>query len=351
MAKRILNRKTINPDVPTFTGEKSTEIPSLQLFQFNENKIVEASDYQHLNFKGFVNDGYQYWLNMHGLHDVPLMKTICSKIGIHDLVVQDILDVNQRPKAQDFDDYWFLTLKSITPTTSDVLELEQFSFVLGAHFLVSFQERKADYFDHIRERLRSKIGAVRNRESDYLLYLLLESILDNYFRSINKIEKSIEDFGLIDINADPSPNILSTIEKYKRQIHLIKKSILPIRDFVVKIEREENIFIRKNHLKYYYELKDLCLSLLDDCEQIEVRLESNTNMFFSIQGHRMNQIMKILTVISSIFIPLTFIAGVYGMNFSDMPELHWRWGYISVWVLMLFVSFILVIFFKRKKWF
>lgn len=351
MAKKILNRKTINPNIPIFTGEKSMETPSLQLFQFNENKLIEKSDYRYLDFKGFKTDDYQYWLNIHGLHDVVLMKNICTKIGIHDLVVQDILDVNQRPKAQEFDDYWFLTMKSITPSTLDILELEQFSFVLGKDFLVSFQERKADYFDHIRERLRGKIGAIRNRESDYLLYLLLESILDNYFKTINNIEKNMEDFGLIDINVDPSPHLLGTIEKYKRQIHLIKKSILPIRDFVLKIEREDNIFIRKNHLKYYYELKDLCLSLLDDCEQIDVRLESSTNMFFSIQGHRMNQIMKILTVISSIFIPLTFIAGVYGMNFSDMPELHWRWGYISVWVLMLMVAFILIIFFKRKKWF
>ncbi len=351
MVKKILNRKKVNPSKPTYTGLKKMDEVSLQLFTYTKNEFTEDSNYQLTNFKGFQINDHINWLNIHGLHDIQKIEQICDAINIHDLSIQDILDVNQRPKFQEYNNYLFFTLKSICPSNNSIIEPEHLSFILGNNYLVSFQERKSDYFDHIRKRIRENIGIIRERTSDYLLFLLIESILDNYFKTTNKIEKEIEDMDISDINTDPSPITLKQIELNKRQIHLIKKTLLPIKEFISKIERERFSFIQEKHLKYYYELKDLCLSLIDDCEQIEIRLESHTNLFFSVQGHRMNQVMKTLTVVATIFIPLTFIAGIYGMNFSNMPELNWKWGYGGVWVLMIAILGGMLYYFRKKKWF
>lgn len=351
MTANLLNRKKVNPSTPTFTGVKRVKELSFQLFIYDKTKCIENSDFIISKFTKFSPNKAFNWLNVHGIHDVEKIKTLCSKLNIHDLAIQDLMDVNQRTKFQEFDDYCFFTLKSIIPSVDSTLEEDQLSFILGKNYLVSFQEHKADYFDHIRERLRNDIGIVRKHGSDYLLYLLLESILDNYFKTIDELEDKVSESCTIDISKDPSPKLINSIELFKRQLHKIKKTILPIKDIVTKIEREELNLINKRHMKYFYELKDLCLSLIDEIEQIEVKLESSTNLFFSVQGHRMNQVMKTLTVVATIFIPLTFIAGVYGMNFSNMPELKWKWGYFSIWVIMIAMFVGMLIYFKRKKWY
>ncbi|NQU80144.1 MAG: magnesium/cobalt transporter CorA [Bacteroidetes bacterium] len=351
MAKKILNRKKLNPLTPVFTGIKYEEKLSLQLFRYNQDGYVEKTNFSEKEFKGFSDLTSQHWLNIHGIHDVEQVISICNKLDIHNLVIQDILDVNQRPKFQEYEDYCFFSIKSILPSNNIEIESEQLSFILGKNFLVSFQERKMDYFEHVRHRMREKVGILRERGTDYLLFLLLESILDNYFKTVVNIEKQVEDFGVLDINTDPSPTILKTIELFKRQLHLIKRTITPIKEFVIKIEREQFNLIHQKQIKYFLELKDLCLTLLDSCDKIEVRLESNINLFFSVQGHRMNQVMKTLTVVATIFIPLTFIVGIYGMNFNNMPELTWRWGYLGIWFIIFIVFIGMIIYFKRKKWY
>lgn len=351
LVRNILNRKKVNPLKPVFTGKKYTEKPSLQLYEYNKEKINVITDYDISGFDGFREDTNQYWLNIHGIHDVDTVSTICDKLDVHPLIIQDILDINQRPKFQDFDHYCFFTLKSVLPASDNDVISEQLSFILGKNYLVSFQERKADYFEHVRQRIRENIGIVNQRGADYLLFLLLESILDNYFKTIDNIEKNIEAFGFLDVNSDPSPDVLKDIEQFKREIHLIRKTILPIKEFISKVEVEQFKLIHKKQIKYFQELKDLCLTLLDSCDQIDVRLESSINLFFSIQGHRMNQVMKTLTVVATIFIPLTFIAGVYGMNFANMPELQWKWGYFGIWGIMLLVFLAMLYYFRRKKWF
>jgi magnesium transporter len=351
MGKKKLNRKKSNPQNPIFTGIRYTDDFKMQLFTYNEHELDENSDFLEQNFNGFPDETKQYWLNTHAIHDVEQVRSICKKTGIHDLVIQDILDINQRPKFQQYEDYIFFSIKSLLPSETIEIEAEQLSFVLGKNFLISFQERKADHFEHVRHRLRENIGISRERTTDYLLFLLLESILDNYFKTIDSIEDKVDNFALIDINEDPSPELLNLIEIHKRQLHFIKKTIIPIRDFATKIEREQFKLIQPKHLKYFFEIKDICLTLLDNCDKIEARLESNINLFFSIQGHRMNQVMKTLTVVSTIFIPLTFLAGIYGMNFTNIPELNWKWGYFGFWLIILVIFILMLFYFKRKKWF
>ena len=351
MTKKKLNRKRLDAQIPVFTGIQHSEKIAVQLFKYNEENFAEKLNFSGNKFKGFEENKNQYWLNTHGIHDVEQITNICTKIGVHSLTIQDILDVNQRPKFQDFQEYWFFSIKSLLPSENMEIESEQLSFILGKNYLISFQEKKADYFEHVRQRLRDKLGIVRERGTDYLLYLLLEAILDNYFKTVNSIESQLEKLGLSDIDTDPSPSVLKTIELFQRQIHQIKKTITPIKEFVTRIEREELGLVQERHLKYFYELKDISLALIDDCDQIDLILSGNINLFFSLQGHRMNQVMKTLTIVATIFIPLTFIAGIYGMNFTNMPELNWEWGYFVVWFIILVVFGLMLFYFRRKKWF
>ncbi|MBK5202686.1 MAG: magnesium/cobalt transporter CorA [Prolixibacteraceae bacterium] len=351
MKKRRLNRKKVNISTPVYTGENSSDRVGLQLFKYNDSGCWEDKNYESNKFKGFIKDNFHYWLNIDGIHDVDLVKDICLKMNIHNLAIQDILDVNQRTKFQDYENYWFFSIKSITPSEKDEIEKEQMSFVLGENFLISFQEKKGDCFEHIKERLRKNIGIVRDRSSDYLLYLLLESILDNYVKTVDQIDDKIEELGFFDYDQDPSPEIIKSIERYKRQVNIIKKTISTIKEFLYRTDRGKLEFIKEEHLKYYLDLRDMCMSLIDDCDSLSGKMQSNINLFFFVQGDRMNRVMKTLTVVATIFSPLTFIAGVYGMNFLNMPELGWKYGYFIVWGLMIAIFLLMILYFKKKKWY
>lgn len=346
----LLDRKKADPYKYVFTGAATSDKIELQMFNYNTDHCVEISDFQHDDFAVFENDDWNHWLNIHGLSQTDIIVAICQKQNIHSLVIQDILDMNQRPKFLAYAAYSFLTLKSLVPSENELLS-EQISFVFGSNYLISFQERKGDYFNHIRHRLREKTGILRERTPDFLLYAMLESILDNYFKTINKLDAEIDQMNLIDLKRDLSPDILVDIEQYKKTVHYIKKSILPIKEFTQVAERGECQYIQQNNLKYFLEIKDLCLTLVDNCDLTLSSLESATNLFFSMQGHRMNQVMKTLTIVATIFIPLTFIAGIYGMNFTNMPELGWHYGYFGVVVLMFGVFVGMVYYFKKKGWF
>lgn len=345
-----LNRKKDDPNKFIFTGDSKTQETDIQVFKYNKEECIESKNILHQSINTFKANGDKYWLNVYGLSETKIIASICEKQNIHELVIQDVLDVNQRPKFQEYKDYSFLTLKSIVPSDNEMIT-EQISFVFGTNYLISFQERKADFFDHLRIRLRENKGILRERNSDYLLYAMLESILDNYFKTLNKLDQDIEAFTFTDFKKELSPHTLEIIESHKKFVHFIKKSILPIKEFTQIVERKECQCIELRNIKYFLEIKDLCLTLIDSCDMILSSLESSTNLFFSMQGHRMNQVMKTLTVVATIFIPLTFIAGIYGMNFTNMPELEWKYGYFALWLIIIIVFLGMIIFFRRKKWF
>ncbi len=347
---QLLNRKTPDPNRFIYTGEKSVDRIDIQLFKYNMDECSEKTNISPSDIEMFDDNDYMYWLNVYGLSEPDTIATICKNLEIHSLVIQDILDINQRPKFQEFENYSFLTIKSTVPSSSEIAT-EQISFIIGNNYLISFQEKKADHFEHLRFRLRENKGILRKRGPDYLLYTMLESILDNYFKTLNHFDRDVDNMNFINSKEEPSPSILELLENTKKHVSFIKKAIIPIKEFIVVVEREENQLVEKRHLKYFSEVKDLCLTLLDTCDTILSSLESNTNLFFYIQGHRMNQVMKTLTIIATIFIPLTFIAGIYGMNFSNMPELHWKYGYMSVWLLIIIILIGMIIYFRKRKWF
>lgn len=346
----LLNRKKPDPNKFVFTGIQFDEKIDIQLFEYSKEFINEKHNISLDEIDDFSISNYSNWLNIYGLNDTELIATLCKKQNIDNLVIQDILDVNQRPKFQDFDNYCFLTIKTIAPNTKE-LTIEQISFVFNNKYLISFQEKKADYFDHLRYRLRENKGIIRERGHDFLLYTLLEAILDNYFKTLDKISKEVERLNWENINKDASPNVLEEIEKHKVSVHFIKNAIHPIKEFIIINERDTNQFIENRNLKYFYEIKDLCLTIIDNCDTISASLESSTNLFFSVQGHKMNQVMKTLTIVATIFIPITFIAGIYGMNFKYMPELEWKFGYALIWGVIMVIFISMVAYFRKKKWF
>jgi len=342
--------KKLDPFEFEYTGENNPEKTSMQLFQFSKDTYSENKDFEEKDLTEFADLQSVYWLNTHGIDDVELIKNICYKLDIHRLVVQDILDTNQRTKLQEFEKYLFFSVKSILPTDDNKLRIEQISFILGSNYVLSFQERPADFFEHIRQRIREYKGLARERTADFLLYLLLEAILDNYFTTLEELEPKIYEVVTI-TESDPDPKIMLEIENFKKLILQTKRSLSPLFEAISSIEKAISGKIQPKHLKYFSDLKDQCSQALENCEALIQRLDSGSNLFFSVQGHRMNQVMKTLTIVTSIFIPLSFIAGVYGMNFSNMPELTYQYGYFVVLGIMAVLITSMLIFFKKQKWF
>jgi magnesium transporter len=343
--------KIVDPKIIEFIGDQYLEESSIQLFIYDKNEYVELNDLSINDITEFENPDKVYWLNIHGIHDVGIIQNICQKMNIHKLVIQDILDTSQRPKLQEFDDHLFFSVKSMLPESNDKLETEQISFILGRNYVISFQEKKADHFEHIRQRIREYKGISRERSSDFLLYLLLESIVDNYAETIESMEGQINAILRLYEDTDPGPVAIQKIEYFKEKLFQIKISIIPLKESISLLENGISDFIDEKHKKYLFDIKDHCLYLIDSIISLAQKLESGENFYFSYQGHRMNQVMKTLTVVATIFIPLTFIAGIYGMNFEYIPELTWRWGYFAFWGLIVILFAGMAVYFKLNKWF
>lgn len=341
--------KKINPRDFTYTGpsNKADNI-KFDYYRYSKDECISLDSKTLKDIRIPKEKEYTRWIDISGVNNVEEIAQFCQKNEIHRLSIQNILDINQRPKFQKFDDYLFLTLKSLESEGSE-LQIEQISLIVKDNYLISFQEKNTFFFNHIKQRLLEGRGVIREKGTIYLLYTIIESVLDNYFKVINQIETKT-DLITFPLNKEPSSKELGLLEDDKRKIYLIKKSILPLKEFTLKFEREE-LSISKDLHKYFFEIKDMCLTIIDECDIISGTIESNINLFFSVQGQRMNQIMKTLTVVATIFIPLTFIAGIYGMNFSNMPELTLKYGYAGVWGVFIAVFLVLLIYFQKKGYF
>jgi len=289
------------------------------------------------------------------LHDVELIKKVGEMLHIEPFVVSDILNVSRRSKMEELDHILFFSIKSILPNhNNDQVHVEQISFVLKDNVLVSFQEKKSDFFTHIRERIKTHSGIVRKKRNDYLLYLLLDSVMENFYVSIEFYEDVIESL-LIESKSSADPNVLVRIEKNREDLNFLKRSILPLRDalFNLKSEHDEEDYdgIEKANYNFFARLHQKCLEILEQIEYDMNTLDSASSFYFSSQSQRMNEIMKILTIVSVFFMPLTFIVGIYGMNFDVMPELRNPYGYFIVLGVMFLLLVTMVVYFKKKKWF
>lgn len=332
----------------TFIGEKKLEKVRVQLFTFNENEIQESNE---RNFEAVANpkDSHVSWLNIHGLHEVDLIQDLTAKINLDRLALRQLLDTTQRPKVEEFDNYLFFNVKSILLDEENQLDVEQLSFVLAANYVVSFQEKESDHFDDIRFKIREGIGFIRKRGSDFLLIQLLDAILDNYFETIEDINEDIAALEK-EVYQDPKKETLFELERSKKRADLIKKSLNPMAESINYILNSRTSFFQTTNIKYINDLRMSCANALEEVESTSRSLESLANIYYASLSQKMNETMKVLTTVATIFIPLTFIAGVYGMNFDYMPELQYRNGYFIIWGIMGVIFLGMLIYFKKKKW-
>lgn len=359
--RRIKYKKVrrVQPNYFEYTGIHKTAPIEMQLFVYDQEGYEEYKNVGVERIQKEVTDPLQEtdvkWLNIHGLHNVELMKQLGEALGIDNFVVGDILNVARRTRIDDLDDILFFSIKSILQEeNSDVLRIEQISFLLKDQLLVSFQERKSDYFTHIRERIRTGGGIVRKKKNDYLLYILLDAVMENFFITIESYETNIE-LLLIEAKNNHKSELLERIEKQRENLNYLKRAVIPLRDalFTLKEIRNEDEFdgIEKANYVFFARLHQKSLEILEQIEYDINNLESASSIFYSSQAQKMNQIMKTLTIFSVIFMPLTFIVGIYGMNFDNMPELRTQSGYFVVLGSMFIVVVGMVYYFKRKRWF
>lgn len=347
--------RKVQPNQPEYTGIHTDKETELQLFVYDEKKVDEYQSISIDEYIKFKSNSQNNWLNIHGLTNVNIIKKLTETLNLNSLIVSDILNISRGTSLDELDDTLFFSVKSILPNKqNDAINIEQISFLMQDGLVVSFQEKRGDFFTHIRERIRTNTGIVRKKKIDYLLYLLLDAVIENFYITIDKKEDKIEEL-LASSKTSDDPKIMQEIERLREVFHLLKRSLYPLKDalFTIKTikDDEELDFIEPSNFVFFSRLHQKTLELLDQIEYDMNSLDSASNFFYTAQSHRMNEVMKILTVISSIFMPLTFIVGIYGMNFDNLPELHWKNGYFFVLGLMFIIVLSMIYYFKKKKWF
>ena len=338
-----------------YTGIHKKTDSEMQLFVYDDLNLAECTDFNVPDLKNNIDIKKTNWLNIHGLNDLIFLKSISDYFEIDNFLLADILNTTRRTKIEEQQDVLFFNIKSLLPTEdSDSISAEQISFLIKDGILISFQEKRSDFFTHIRERIRTHSGIVRTKKADYLLYILLDAIMENFYITIEHEEDKIEE--LIDQTKNSTdPVILEKIEKLRDNFNFLKRSIIPLRDslYDIKSIKDDNVFnvIEEENFTFFSRLHQKSLELLEQIESDMGSLHSASNYYFSAQSQKMNEIMKTLTIVSAIFIPLTFIVGVYGMNFDYMPELRYKNGYYTVVGGMILIVLAMIYYFKRRRWF
>ena len=359
--KRIKYKRVrkVQPNYFEYTGIHKSEKVDMQLFVYDDLGYEEYKKVSLDRVRTEIEDELQVddvkWLNVHGLHDVELIKNIGNLIQIDNFIISDILNTTRRSKMEELDDILFFSIKSVLPSKGiENLAIEQISFLLKENTIISFQEKKSDFFTHIRERIKTHSGIVRKKKNDYLLYLLLEAIMENFYVTIEHFEDAIENL-ITESKISDNQNILVQIEKNRENLNFLKRSILPLREalFSLKSIHDDDQYdgIEKGNYSLFARLYQKSLEILEQIEYDLNTLDSASSFYFSSQSHKMNEIMKILTAVSVIFMPLTFVVGIYGMNFEFMPELKYEYGYYIVVGMMIIMTVGMIIYFKRKNWF
>ncbi|ADN02277.1 magnesium/cobalt transporter CorA [Spirochaeta thermophila] len=336
------------PGTLVYTGPPVEEF-ELTVIQYDAHTYREFSLERVEDLSSRLDPSLTTWINLVGLHHVGAIEALGSMLHLHPLTLEDILNVIQRPKLEDYEDYLFLVFHMLTyDHAARTVESEQVSMVLKDHILVTFQERKGDVFEPVRDRLRRNRGIIRTHGTDYLLYALADVIVDHYFLILEHLEEETERLET-QVVEDPSPQVVSPLHTVKRNLLTLRKSVWPLREVLAALTREQSSLVSRVGL-YMRDVYDHTIQVIDMVETLRDMASGLLDLYLSSVSNRMNEVMKVLTIIATLFMPLTFIAGIYGMNFRYMPELEWRWGYPAVLALMLALGIGMLFYFKRKKW-
>lgn len=348
--KKQLRKAGTSPGTLIHIGEQKVDETQVTLIDYDEEHLQER-----------VLDGIEEafplkdlptvtWINIDGLHQLDIIEKVGQHFNIHPLVLEDIVNTGQRPKTEEFEDLIFVVLKMLHYDENlEKITSEQFSLVLGPNFLISFQEIQGDVFRTVRERIRKPKTRIRKAGCDYLAYALIDAIVDHYFLILEKLGENIEALEE-DLLENPSPETLQTLHEMKREMIYLRKQIWPIRELINSLVKGESSLIDESTRLFFRDIYDHTIQIIDTIESYRDILSGMLDIYLSTLSNKMNEVMKVLTIIATIFIPITFVAGIYGMNFKFMPELEWRWGYVMVWAIIVVVVGIMISYFKKKQW-
>jgi magnesium transporter len=321
----------------------------LELIQYNEQDYGMQADIPVDELLKQLKPGHVNWINVDGLHDKTIINSLGEHFALHPLLIEDLTS-DQQPKAEEFDDYVFFTMKMLHSIKEGKIKYEQISFVLGKDYLLSFQETPGDFFGSFRERIKQGTGRIRKSRSDYLLYRLIDIIVDNYYTVFDEVGKQIETVEE-DIYKKPTNQEFIQIQYIKKELIYLRKALYPLRDALSKLAKDESGFIEENNHRYFGDVHDHMVHLIDSLDTYKDLTSGLLDIHINTMNTRLNEVMKVLTMFSTIFMPLTFIVGIYGMNFEHMPEIHTFWGYPAVMIIMGITVFGMIRYFKYKKWF
>lgn len=347
--------RKVKPTILEYTGIHKQVKSEMQLFVYDTDDLTEYAEFDVTQLLQCLESSKVNWLNVHGLNDIELIKSIGNYLDVDQFMLGDILNTTKRTKLDEHHDVLFFNIKSLLPIENTAnISVEQISFLLKDGILVSFQEKRSDFFTHIRERIRTHSGIVRDKKADYLLYLLLDAVIENFYFTIENEEDRVEE--LINLSkSSTKPQVLEQIEQHRDNFNFLKRSIIPLRDslYSIKSIKDDNVFnaIEHENYSFFSRLHQKCLELLEQIDYDLISLDSASNFYFSAQNQKLNEVMKTLTVVSVFFMPLTFIVGVYGMNFDNMPELHWKYGYFYILGFMFLLLLGMIFYFKKRKWY
>lgn len=338
------------PGTVEYRGVQKVDRATIKLIDYDGECFEERMVDDVTECFGYRDKETVTWINVNGLHDTDLLKQLGAHYGLHPLVLEDIVNTHQRPKMEDFGGYLYIVARMLSLQT-DKLELvsEQISFVIGPRFVLTFQERPGDVLEPVRERLRHGNGKIRTNGSGYLSYALLDAVVDHYFLVLEGFSDAIEAMEETML-ADPGLEDLQQIHFLKREMIQLRRAVWPLREVVVGLERGDFALIGEYVSPYLRDLYDHLIQVADVVDSFRDMLSGLQDLYMSSVSNRMNDVMKVLTIFASIFVPLTFVAGVYGMNFEHMPELGWRWSYPIFWCIIVTLGGTMLAFFRRKKW-
>lgn len=349
--KKRSRKRGLPPGSIVHIGEKKEHQVKISVMGYDEKGFSEfvAKDAQECIRAAKGKN--KAWINVDGVHDVELIERIGKAFGIHPLVLEDIANTTQRPKAEDYGEYLYVVMQMFYHgEDGKKIISEQVSFIVGKNYVISFQEEAGrDVFGEVRDRIRTAKGPIRERGSDYLFYSLMDSIVDNYFVILEGIGEEMEALEER-LTVKPDEKVLHRIHKLKMEVLLFRKAVWPLREVAVSLARGESPLIRKETTEYLRDIYDHVIEVIETVETHREMMTGMVDIYLSSTSNRMNEIMKVLTIIATIFIPLTFITGVYGMNFHFMPELEWELGYQFAWGAMAVVALVMMVYFKIKKW-
>lgn len=344
--------KTVNrsPGTVHYKGKKQSAVTAIEIINYDSDTYtkIESEDVEKaFHFKGTEQ---VTWINVNGLNNTEEIEKLGNHYGLHPLTLEDIVNTTHRPKMDEFDNYLFVILKMLYIKDGTELVFEQVSIVVGDDYVLTFQEADGDVFNDLRARIESGKGRGRHLGSDYLMYALIDAVVDHYLTVIEAFGDKIEDLEDIVFETDSNNLTASSIQMLKREILKIRRSVLPLREVINRLEKIEHPVINDKTHTFLRDLYDHIVQVTENIDVYREMVWSLLDMHMSVMSNKMNEVMKVLTIIATVFIPLTFIAGVYGMNFDNMPELHYKNSYFILLGIMLFIFLMMLRYFRKKKW-